>query len=187
MMRVIVIVVFALQLFSCANISEKKELSFDLEGREYLYEKEKWSFLGKIALSNEKDAVSASIAWDHLNKKETIELVGLFGMGRTRISLRDEQININVGEENKTYYGDVNDIISSRLGVEVPLSALRYWVLGLVDPRAGFRPLEKGFEQYGWQVTFSQMQKQGGNKLPRKVKVERDMARVKLFIKRWDI
>ncbi len=66
---------------SCSNKPVKPIASFQLEERNYLYAKDEWEFSGRLAISDQKNAISASINWKHLKKKDVIELVGPLGNG----------------------------------------------------------------------------------------------------------
>ncbi len=180
-------VIVMLQLVSCANMQEKPVSAFDLSARENLYSKTEWSFTGRIAIVDIDNSISADITWKHTQKKEKIILSGLFGMGKTRITLTPVQTEIESEGKRAIYYGDVNSVIYSRLGIQVPVTALKFWVLGLVDPGATYLKKEAGFEQYGWKITYLQMQFNAGYELPRKIRVEQGGAKIKLIVSQWGI
>lgn len=131
--------------------------------------------------------MSANIVWEHGLNQENIELAGIFGMGRTKINLTQQRVMIDSAGKQEVAYGDVNDIVSSRLGVTVPAAALQYWVLGLVDPSESYSRQESGFEQYGWRIRYLQMQEQKNKSLPRKIRLEKGTALLKLIINQWEI
>ncbi|MFK5948080.1 MAG: lipoprotein insertase outer membrane protein LolB [Methylococcales bacterium] len=180
-------VIVMLQLVSCANMQEKPVSAFDLSARENLYSKTEWSFTGRIVIFDKENSMSANLTWKHTEKKEKIILSGLFGMGKTRITLTPGQTEIESEGERAIYYGDANSVIYSRLGIQVPVTALKFWVLGLVDPDAIYLKKEAGFEQYGWKITYLQMKFIAGYELPRKIRVEQDGTKVKLIVSQWDI
>ena len=95
-------------------------------------------FSGRIALTNEKESLSLSINWKHRNKQDSIELSGPFGQGRTILKLSEEELIIDDGEKPLKFVGNVDDQIARYVGLNIPISALKYWVLGLVKPKARF-------------------------------------------------
>jgi outer membrane biogenesis lipoprotein LolB len=58
-------------------------------------------------------------------------------------------------------------------------------VRGLVLPEQGYVLIDKGFLQSQWQVKYLQMQFIGRDELPRKIKIDKGKARVKLVINQW--
>lgn len=185
--RLFSIVVLVLQLASCASVPDKMSSGFEMNGRDDLYEKTGWSFLGRIAITDQNNALSANISWAHFYNRDEIELAGMFGMGRTKINLSRGRVEIDSAGEPDVQFGNVDDIVSSRLGVKVPVSSLKYWVLGLVDPDADYMPQDSGFDQHGWKVRYLQMQLNGKENLPRKIRLEQGAAKLKLIVNQWDM
>lgn len=174
-------------LISCADVPVKSTSPFQLSGRDYLYDTAKWSFAGRMAVSDENDSFSASISWNHQNRQDKLELAGLFGQGRTLIELTDDGVAIDYGDERLQYFGNVDELVSRQVGVDIPVTALKYWVLGLVQPGAEYGVVENGFVQSGWNVRYLQMQVVGQNDMPRKIRVEQGDVKLKLIINQWDL
>ena len=183
----IVLLMLTALLVSCADAPVKPTSPFQLSGRDYLYAKASWSFAGRMAVSDNNDSFSASIAWEHRGRQDKLELAGLFGQGRTLIELTDNGVVIDNGDERLQYSGNADEVISRKVGVDIPVSALKYWVLGLVEPEADYNELGNGFVQSGWNVMYLQMQAVGGDDMPRKIRVEQDDVKLKLIINNWDL
>ncbi len=187
-LSVITFLLMAGVLVSCARTPVKPVPSFRLQSREYLYEKKTWSFSGRIALTNEKESLSLSINWKHRNKQDSIELSGPFGQGRTILKLSEEELIIDDGEKPLKFVGNVDDQVARYVGLNIPISALKYWVLGLVKPKAQFVAKKDGFSQFEWRIKYQQMQFFDGDELPKKIKVERfkqGNEKLKLIIDHW--
>lgn len=190
MLRISFLICFVGLLVSCANIAVKPESPFQLQGRDYLYDKKQWFFSGRLAVSNEQESLSLSINWSHLNTEDKIELSGPFGQGRTLVRINENTVDIDYGDKQIQLIGNVDDLVSKNSGVQVPVSALKYWVLGLIKPGASFVVDEKGFFQLGWHVQYIQMQWIGNDKLPKKIKIERSGAgseQLKLIVDGWEL
>lgn len=184
--RFTVVILICAQLFACA-VTPKQAAVFAWQGRDYLYANQQWSFAGRLAIIDQRRALSASISWHHHNQQDVIELAGPLGQGRTRIELSNSKIIVDKGGERVHYLRDGDTLATQLLGVKVPVSALRFWVLGLVFPEQDFRIIEQGFWQAGWQVKYLQMQSIGGDELPRKINIENERVRLKLVIDRWQL
>ncbi len=181
------VLILALILTACETVPEKKQQPFSLAEREALYDVKDWSFLGRFSLTDETNAVSATIEWGHQRQQDNIRLAGPFGQGRLDITLSDYEVEINADGQRKKLLGDVDELVSAELGVFVPVSSLKYWVLGLVAPAAVHTLLQDGFRQNGWEVRYGQMQMNKGYNMPRKMKIEKGPVRLKLIINQWDI
>jgi len=187
MLRFFCIGLAILQLTACSIFPDKIAGEFKLDKGNELYRNKSWTFWGRIAITDQKNALSADIVWAHDLNQESIELAGIFGMGRTKINLSRQRVMIDSAGKEEVSYGDVNDIVSSKLGVTVPVAALQYWVLGLVAPSESYIRQESGFEQYGWRVRYQQMQQQSNKSLPRKIRLEKGGSLLKLIINQWKI
>ena len=185
--RCLVFLILSTQLFSCAETPVKENYVFKLEGRDYLYQKKEWSLNGRIAISDQEQSLSASIDWKHHKNRDEIELSGAFGQGRTRIELLPDEMMVDDGEQQKYYYGKQDELVSDLLGIQVPLSSLKFWVRGLLAPKKDYRIIEKGFLQSDWTIRYIQMQVIGQDKLPRKIRIENAKAKasLKLVINQW--
>ena len=82
--------------------------------------------------------------------------------------------------------------IEARLGFELPLANLRWWLLGI--PAPGEARLDqdavtgelRGFEQGGWNVRIEERMPALGFALPRRLVVARAGARLKLLAQSWE-
>ncbi len=183
--RCIALLILSMQLFSCVETPVKESNVFNLEGRDYLYQKKEWSFSGRLAISDADQSLSASIDWEHHKNRDDIELSGAFGQGRTRIELMQGEMMVDDGKQRLYYYGEEDKLISELLGIKVPFSALKFWVRGLLAPKKDYQLIEKGFLQSQWMIKYLQMQVIGQDELPYKIKIENDKASLKLVINQW--
>lgn len=174
-------------LSACAEIPEKIPSAYQLGDMQYLQKQKKWSLEGRLALVSERDSLSASITWRHSEAQDDIELAGPLAQGRMKISVKAEEVLVDDGDKVNVYQGLVDDIVAELLGVDMPVTALRYWVLGVNDPALTYIEQSNGFYQSGWLVRYGEMQKINSYSLPRKMTAEKDKARVKLIVDEWDL
>ena len=181
--------IFLISIFlaSCTSLQEKSPETFQLTEREHLYKKTKWSFSGRIALADKNESFSAAIMWSHKDEKDELEVSGPFGQGRTVIVIDKHSVVIDYGDERLQYFGSVDALVSRQLGVAMPVSALKYWVLGLVEPETAYVMQGRGFIQSKWLVSYLGMQQVGVESLPRKFRAERERTKLKLIIDQWDV
>jgi outer membrane lipoprotein LolB len=171
----------------CAVIEEKPLETYHLADMQHFQQDRPWQFEGRIALANEKESISAAIAWVHQLERDDIELTGPLGQGRLLIAVLPNKVIVEDGDNRQEFQGAVESIFTEQLGVAVPVQALRYWVLGVNDPHQAVVEQVEGFGQSGWTVKFKEMQSVGGLTLPRKMGVEKELTKIKLIVDQWKI
>ncbi len=181
-----VVVLSMLALSACSLTPEKSLQGYDLESMRHQRQKDVWYFEGRLAVVDERDSVTVSINWRHGAGLDRIELVGPLAQGRLLVQVTAGDVVIDDGEGRQQYQGSADLVLTEQLGVEVPVDALRYWVLGLVDPAQEFTVQTDGFYQGGWLVRFREMQAVGVDVMPKKMTVEKDKTRIKLIVDQWE-
>ncbi|MGR8931405.1 MAG: lipoprotein insertase outer membrane protein LolB [Gammaproteobacteria bacterium] len=179
----------ALLLFltACSFVAEMPIGEYQLTAMQAMPLRKQWMLEGRLAFTGEKDSVSASIVWRHTELRDDIELIGPLAQGRVGIVVSLDQVTIDNGENLQTFHGDPNKILAEQLGMDVPVTALKYWVLGVNDPGQTFVEQSSGFYQDGWLVSYREMQKIQAELLPKKITAQKDKARIKLIVDRWDL
>lgn len=146
-----------------------------------------WSLEGRLALSGAKDSWSANLLWQHDKSSDQLKLSGPLGQGGAIIRLDGTTVSIDRGGGNVQTSTQPEAFINQQLGMSVPLSALRYWVVGLPEPDRAFVDITTGFRQAGWLVEYKQMQVVNKRLLPRKMTVTGTDVKLKLVIEQWDL
>ncbi len=84
--------------------------------------------------------------------------------------------------------------LSARLGFDVPIASLRYWVLGVPDPA---QPAEERLDaaqqrlaslvQDGWQIDYNEYTSAAGEIVPARITLQREAVRVRLLVEDWQL
>ena len=83
--------------------------------------------------------------------------------------------------------------LRARLGTDLPLASLRYWMIGLPDPAATAQVTESGsaprriIDQHGWNIAYDAFAEAGGFVLPSRVTATSGDVRLKLSVSDWAI
>ena len=83
--------------------------------------------------------------------------------------------------------------LRATLGFEPPLSSLRFWVLGAIDPGSGaqqsFDPQQRlaRLQQGGWQVDYAEYVLVQQQWLPRRLTVTRGALRLRIVVDAWQL
>jgi outer membrane lipoprotein LolB len=163
------------------------DISYSKSVNQELYHLEPWSLDARVALTGAQDSWTADLAWSHQRDDEQIRLSGPLGQGTVKIRLSGETVTVSEGGGKVESSDDPEAFINQRLGMFVPVTSLRYWVLGVPEPELDFEESDKGFRQAGWTVAFQAMQQVGHWLLPRKMSVANDRVKLKLIINEWTL
>lgn len=147
---------------------------------------ERWCLSGRLAYMDLNQSMNATLDWCHADGVDRIQISGLWGMGRTEIVISDDLLTVDDGADVQKYSRrDVDRVFYDRLGVNVPVTSLRYWLLGVPDRKYSFLDLSDGFIQDNWFVRYLAMKDAGGEILPEKIKINRGDVLLKLVIGEW--
>jgi len=174
-----------LMLSACSTAPIEPEIHYSKLTREHLYELERWSFEGRLALTGTNDAWSASISWGHEPDDERIKLSGPLGQGATVIQLTGDLVTIDRGDGKSQSSTQPEAFINQQLGMFVPVRSLRYWVIGLPEPTGAFVETVSGFKQSGWLIEYKQMKPVDDQSMPHKITITNERVKLKLVIDQW--
>lgn len=187
MIRRFIVYLLVSLLSACAVTPESPIARYDLAAMRSLQQKKRWSFEGRLALADEKDSMSGAVVWRHDGANEEIELVGPLAQGRVRISVVGGRVVVDDGDSRKVFYGSPDEVLAEEVGVNMPVSALKFWVLGINDPTQAFVEQPDGFYQGGWLVRYSEMQVVNAELVPKKMTAVKDKTRIKLIVDQWNL
>ena len=87
---------------------------------------------------------------------------------------------------------DVLSMLQERLGFELPMDDLRFWLLGVPNPDAAFELERNGQDraqqlvQAGWTLNYDRYVRVNGDLLPSRIVLRRDEVRVRIAVDRWE-
>lgn len=147
-----------------------------------------WALDGRAAASIGKQGWQASLAWKQQGSTAELHLTGPLGLGASIVRLTPAGISIDGAPPGD----DARQILQQRLGVDLPLKSLRFWLLGVPDPREAStitRNTEDRAQQLvqsGWTVDIGRYLPVGGDWLPGQLTIQRDEVRVRIAVDHWD-
>jgi outer membrane lipoprotein LolB len=181
---------FVLPVFgvvACSSLPEVPVDTYSLNDMRVLQQQRQWYFEGRLALTDERDSISASVSWRHRSGRDDIELAGPLAQGKLIISVGPDVVVVDDGDKRQEFRGAVDEVLAEQLGVNMPVNALTYWVLGVVDPEQAFVEQADGFVQAGWRVSFKDMRRVNALLLPRKINAVKEKTIIKLIVDQWDL
>lgn len=203
----LVISLISLLLVSCTTITEQptkepttKEPSVKEKASKWLAEKKKrqqikvWEIRGRLGVQTEKTGGSADIIWKQSEQEYSIHLIAALGAGSYLIMGNDEFADVRFPDGRKETIDNVDQVFLSTLQVDLPVTAIRYWLRGLPAeglPVKNINWNDKGLihrlEQSGWNV---EMKKYTGAKIlmPHNIYLTRDdnpELDIRLVLRQW--
>lgn len=164
------------------------------EQRAALQRVDAYSLNGRVAVAAKGQGFSANLRYHQLPQRADLALDGPMGIGGMHLQFDERELSVTNSRGETLDGGAARAEIESRLGFELPLAELRWWLLGLPTPGAvADGEVEtreasdeiSGFTQRGWHVKIDSRMPALGFSLPQRLTVEREGARLKLLVEQW--
>lgn len=152
-----------------------------------LYALKAWSMDGRIGVQTAEDAWQANLFWEHEDHQDRLRISGPLSQGMVSIILQKDLIYINEGNGVTRLSRDPDALLRERLGFVVPLSSLRYWILGVPDPAFGYTAIPNGFQQADWKIEADRHTSAGNQSMPQKLRVQGSGVKLKIIADHWEI
>ncbi len=194
LIRSFAVLLGALLMFGCAAQRpsiDLPEISTWEQRRAVLEQLTDWEFRGRIAVKAGDEGFDAKFRWTQTGDKFSASLSGPLGIGTVQIVGDDRDITLTDKDGVATVLIDAEQELYYRYGWTIPVATLRFWALGIPDPRlpAVIEVDDIGqltrLEQSGWIVTIASYREGGGQQLPRKMTATNPETRVRMVIDRW--
>jgi outer membrane lipoprotein LolB len=126
--------------------------------------------------------------WRQHADASEVHLAGPFGAGALVLELTSAGLSLNGAPPSAEVAAQLQD----RLGFELPLDNLRYWLLGVPDPGSSFELTRNAQDralrltQADWSIDYDRYVPNNGDWLPTRLVLTRADARVRIVVDRWD-
>jgi outer membrane lipoprotein LolB len=152
---------------------------------------DKWQFSGRIAVKTSDDGFNGKLRWIQDVDSFRATVSGPLGIGTIRIEGDGDSVEITDKDGTATVLQDIEMELYYRYGWTIPVESLRYWVLGIPDPRV---PVETEFDEFdrvshmkqrGWSVDVGAYREAGGQQMPARLVANSRETSVRLVIDKW--
>ena len=133
--RIIILVTLTLVMSACTTLPDGPETAVNLPAQlQRLTTVQQWQIKGKMAIRNDKEAVSAHLNWKTDAPDFDFRLTNLLGITLAKLNVED---GLAVLEADDKRFEDTNPsrLIYQTTGWDIPVSRLLDWIKGL--PLAG--------------------------------------------------
>ena len=146
-----------------------------------------WQLDGRVAVAVGTQGWQATLNWRQQGDLAEVHLAGPLGIGALVLTRTPQGLSMNGAPPSDTVLVQLQE----RLGFELPIDRLRFWLLGAPDPSAAFdltrndqdRALQ--LTQSDWTVDYDRYMPVDGDLLPAHLVLRRAAARVRIAVDRW--
>jgi outer membrane lipoprotein LolB len=147
-----------------------------------------WQLDGRTAVAVGTAGWQASLNWRQDAADAEVHLAGPLGVGAIVLRQSPEGLSLNGAPPSDAVLAQVQD----RLGFELPLGGLKYWLLGVPDPHVAFdltrndQDRALGMTQSGWTLRYDRYMTVSGDLLPAQLVLTREQVRVRIVVDHWE-
>jgi outer membrane lipoprotein LolB len=148
-----------------------------------------WQMNGRAAVAVGTQGWQATLDWREQPGSAELHLAGPLGIGAQVITQTAAGLSINGNRSSEAALAQLQD----RLGFELPIEHLKFWLLGVPDPHGEFELTRNAqdraqhLSQAGWSIDYDRYQAASGDVLPGRVVLVRDDVRVRIVADRWTL
>jgi outer membrane lipoprotein LolB len=146
-----------------------------------------WQLGGRAAVAFGTQGWQASLDWRQSGEAAEVHLSGPLGIGAMVLKRTPEGLSLNGAPPSDAVLAQLQD----RLGFELPLDHLRYWLLGVPDPGSAFefKPNDQDravqLTQDQWTIDYDRYMPVDGDVLPAHLVLSREGVRVRIVVDHW--
>jgi len=147
-----------------------------------------WQLDGRAAVALGKQGWQASLDWRQSGEASEVHLAGPFGAGAMVLKMTPAGLSLNGAPASDAVMAQLQE----RLGFELPLDNLRYWLLGVPDPSSDFELTRNEQDralhltQAGWSIDYDRYMPNRGDLLPARLVLSRADTRVRIAVDHWE-
>lgn len=152
-----------------------------------------WKLHGRISLTRGEQGWHAGLDWENHADRYRLLVSGPLGQGALQLS--GDPRGVTLVDSNGRVHSapDAEQLLLAVSGWQLPVSGLRFWVLGLPDPHMPHRQTldaqgrVEQLEQSGWTIHYTRYREFDGRVWPDRLTLERDDLVLKLVIDQWQL
>ncbi|MEE9425336.1 MAG: lipoprotein insertase outer membrane protein LolB [Methylococcales bacterium] len=152
-----------------------------------------WCMAGRSAAKYAESGWQAGVNWCQSGNRTTLELSGPMRLGTVLLSYHLGELWIRESTDHLSITHQPKRLLRERLGFSVPLSALKFWLIGVAEPgeidylKRDNNGRMRLFRQYGWLIKYDNYSLVNGSQLPGKIKLTKDAVSLKIVVDEWQL
>jgi outer membrane lipoprotein LolB len=152
-----------------------------------------WVASGRLAVAVGREGGSGSFTWRQHAAVTDLQVRGPFGAGALQIVVDGDSVTVTDAAGVTLDSSTARERIRARLGADLPLAELRYWVLGLAAPGSQSHVEQRAqsplriIEQAGWNVSYQQFRAAAGWLVPARLTASSGSASIRIIVDDWHL
>ncbi|HVN99539.1 MAG TPA: lipoprotein insertase outer membrane protein LolB [Steroidobacteraceae bacterium] len=192
-MRALLAGIVLLSLAACHTLAPVVDAPWS-ERRAALQSLDHYRFNGQLAAATATDGFSAALRWQQQGAASDVLLRAPLGVGGAHLSYDGALLRVTAADGSQLEGEAAQAELVRLLGFEPPLASLRYWLLGVPDPRQpdAIETLDDTqrlarLQQGSWQIDYGEYMREAERWLPRRVTIGHGPLRLKLRVSNWQL
>jgi outer membrane lipoprotein LolB len=146
-----------------------------------------WQLDGRAAVALGNQGWQATLTWGQTDNSAEVHLSGPFGIGALALKQTAEGLSLNGAPPSDA----VVSLVQEKLGFDLPIENLHYWLLGVPNPGLPFelsrndQDRAKVLSQAGWSIAYDRYMPVAGDLLPARLVLTAGDVRVRIVIDHW--
>ena len=147
-----------------------------------------WQLDGRAAVALGQQGWQAALTWRQADDAAEVHLSGPFGIGALVLKQTPEGLSLNGAPPSDAVLSQVQE----KLGFDLPIENLHYWLLGVPSPKSTFelsrndQDRAKVLSQAGWSIAYDRYMPVAGDLLPGRLVLTAGEVRVRIVIDHWN-
>lgn len=154
---------------------------------------DQWALRGRVAVAAGSDGFSGGLDWRQQGPRAEVALRGPVGGPGYAIRVDGDEFSVT-DRGGETFAGDeARALLAERLGAELPVAQLRYWLTGVPAPEVPARETLgpdarlAEFEQSGWRIRYGGFRAAGALSLPARLELTAAGIRLRIVVSDWQL
>ena len=183
----VALVLLAAVLAGCAGLTGQAPVPASTAGLAAL---SAWTATGRLAVAAGSEGGSGGFVWQQRGPETRLAVRGPLGAGAFEVTSDGEELEVT-DAAGKMLGSEAREALRARLGADLPLSSLRYWMIGLPDPASTAQVTESHgtplriIDQHGWTIAYDAFASTDGVALPSRVTATSGDVRLRLTVTNW--
>ena len=163
--------------------------------QQHLTKMNDWRLNGRLAITRGSEAWHLKVNWRQKQNGYEIFLSGPFGAGQVKLTGNPEGVVLRDAERHAYYAREPETLLYEHTGVLMPVTGLRYWIVGLPDPGKNHTSQTR-IDDYGrlaelqqrdWNVRFPEYVAVKQYELPERLLIQSEDIEVRLVVDDWQV
>ena len=154
-----------------------------------------WRLNGRLAITRGAEVWHLKVNWRQKQDGYEIFLTGPFGAGQVKLVGNPDGVVLRDAERHAYYAKEPEILLFEHTGVFMPVTGLRYWILGLPDPGKNHTSQTRidvygrlaELQQRDWTVRFRDYVAVKHYQLPERLLIQSEDIEVRLVVDDWQV